>query len=74
MKVEMNRKVKNLTLHYKERINKRIDLPENVYVPKLLLEDQIFGAATARVNGRFPILAYYNHDLNVSIWRSSEPV
>jgi hypothetical protein len=37
-----------------------------------LTDDQIKGSSFARVNGRFPALAYYNKTLDIAIWRSSE--
>ena len=64
---------KKMDLPDKLRIKLRIDLPSEVYVPKDLLDDQIYGCAVSRNNGRFPVLAYYNPQLNIALWRSSEP-
>jgi hypothetical protein len=44
-----------------------------MYIPKGLPENQIYGCAASRNNGRIPILAYFNSELNIAIWRSSEP-
>ena len=57
----------------KTRIRQRIDLPGQVLVPNKLTDEQIIGTSYTRVNGRFPILTYFNSQLNIAIWRSSEP-
>jgi hypothetical protein len=73
MQIEKNRFVKKYYWDLRRRMMNRMDLPSQFYIPTNLLDDQILGAASNRVDGRVPILAYYNHTLNISIWRSSEP-
>ena len=54
-------------------MRERFDLPSEVYVPKMINDDQIKGCARARAFGRFPVISYYNKRLNIVLWRSSEP-
>eukprot|EP00347_Sterkiella_histriomuscorum_P021540 403333619 len=54
------------------KIRNRVDLPGKVIIPNKLTDEQIKGSSSARVNGRFPILTYYNQHLDIAIWRSSD--
>ena len=49
----------------------KVNLPHRVYVLESASEQVLVGSARFRVNGRFPVLTYFNKAKNIAIWRSS---